>query len=369
MLLSGLDQKSALLLKLAALFALENLAQSAHFGCVKVLFDHPQPFSLAHGGVQIQIEQTKSALEKVGVEVEYVRWWDDSQRADIVHYFGRPSAIYIDLAHGKGMKVVMAELLSELGARSPIARLIQRMAIRLIRRAAPGALANRMAWDSFRLADACIALTPWEGALMSSIFQAPPERVHWIANGVETVFLESKEATRGSWLVCTATIRSLKRVLEVAEAAVHAQTPLWVLGKPYGEQDPYALRFLKFAKQHPSVIRYEGALSDRSQLARIYREARGFVLLSTNESLSLSALEAAACGCPLLMSDLPWARTVFGQHASYCSVRASTSQTAAVLRRFYDEAPQKPLPPKPLSWLQVAEALKAIYLRVLGSKR
>ena len=33
------------------------------------------------------------------------------------------------------------------------------------------------------------------------------------------------------------------------------------------------------------------------------------------ESLSLSALEAAACGCPVLLSDLPWARTVFGQSA------------------------------------------------------
>ena len=40
-----------------------------------------------------------------------------------------------------------------------------------------------------------------------------------------------------------------------------------------------------------------------------YREARGFVLLSAMESLSLSALEAAACECPLFLSDLPWARS------------------------------------------------------------
>ncbi len=51
--------------------------------------------------------------------------------------------------------------------------------------------------------------------------------------------------------------------------------------------------------------------NNRSQLAEIYRPVRGFVRLSTKESVSLSALEAEACECPLLLSDLPWARTTF----------------------------------------------------------
>lgn len=46
---------------------------------MKVLFDHSFPFALAHGGFQIQIEQTKAALESLGVSVDYLRWWDDSQ--------------------------------------------------------------------------------------------------------------------------------------------------------------------------------------------------------------------------------------------------------------------------------------------------
>ena len=33
---------------------------------MKVLFDHPNPFMLAHGGFQIQIEQTKKAPERIG---------------------------------------------------------------------------------------------------------------------------------------------------------------------------------------------------------------------------------------------------------------------------------------------------------------
>ena len=40
---------------------------------MKIIFDSPTPVMLAHGGAQIQIEKTKSALESLGVSVEYLR--------------------------------------------------------------------------------------------------------------------------------------------------------------------------------------------------------------------------------------------------------------------------------------------------------
>jgi len=84
---------------------------------LKILFDHPNPFCLAHGGFQIQIEQTKEALKKIGCEVDWLRWWDVGQKADLIHYFGRPHPAYIQQCHDKGLKVVMAELLTGLGSR------------------------------------------------------------------------------------------------------------------------------------------------------------------------------------------------------------------------------------------------------------
>jgi glycosyltransferase involved in cell wall biosynthesis len=328
---------------------------------MKVLFDHPSPFSLTHGGFQTQIEQTKAALEKIGVPVEYLRWWDDSQRGDIIHYFGRPAEAYLEFAHGKNIKLVFAELLTGLGSRSALARTAQKSLMLLARKALPAAFTARMAWNSIREADACVALTAWEARLMSEMFGADPGRVHVVPNGVETAFFEALPAQRGPWLVCTATITERKRVLELAEAAVHGQIPVWVVGKPYSDSDPYGQRFIKIAKQNPAIVRYEGAINDRSRLARIYREARGFVLLSTMESLSLSALEAAACECPLLLSDLPWARTVFKDSAWYCPADAQVTQTARRLKEFYDAAPGLKPPPRPLNWEEVALQLKSIY--------
>jgi glycosyltransferase involved in cell wall biosynthesis len=224
-------------------------------------------------------------------------------------------------------------------------------------------------WDSYRLADACVALTEWEAHLMEELYGAPPGKTHVVPNGVEDIFLNSQPAKRGPWLVCTATITARKRVLELAQAAVLAQTPLWIIGKPYTESDPYAQRFVQLARQHASIIRYEGAIADRAKLAQVYRESRGFVLLSAMESLSLSALEAAACECPLLLNRLPWATTVFGQNACYCPVALSAARTAGFLRQFYDAAPGLKPPPKPLTWLEVGQQLKHLYEALLSTSR
>ena len=334
---------------------------------MRVLFDHSSPFVLSHGGFQIQIEQTAAALQSLGVEVEFLRWWDQSQRGDLIHYFGRPTGTYVQLAQQKGMKVIIADLLTELGSRSRSRRLAQKAIVESVRRLLPRSFTLRMAWDAFAKADAVIALTGWEAQLMREMFNAPPEKTHVVPNGVEEVFLRTESRPRGPWLVCTATITPRKRVLELAQAAVVAQAPTWIIGKAYASGDAYAEQFEKIARTHPRWVRFDGPVQDRGRLAEIYREARGFVLLSTMESLSLSALEAAACGCPLLLSDLPWARTTFGAAATYCPVQANTDHTASVLKKFYDQAPQLPPPPLPPSWAEVAEEFRALYARLLNT--
>lgn len=335
---------------------------------MKVLIDHQNPFLLTHGGFQIQIEQTREALEKIGIDVEYLRWWDSAQGGDVIHFFGRPELAYIRFAQQKGIKFVMSQLLTGLGSRSPRACRVQRMVMDLSRIFLPQ-LGGHLAWDSYTMADASIALTAHEAHLMRYMFRAPPEKVHVIPNGVEEAFLKSPHVKRGPWLICTATIADRKRVVELAEAAVQAQTPVWIIGKAYSDSDPYAVRFFQLARRNPKIVRYEGPVEDRVRMAGIYREAHGFVLLSTMESLSLSALEAAACECPMLLSDLPWARTVFHDAASYCPITPDTARTASALRRFYEVAPLIKLPPRPLGWVDVARQLQAVYHSLLKTSR
>lgn len=340
-------------------------AGERHIAGMKILVNCPLPFALAHGGQAIQIQSTMAALQKIGVEAEPLCWWDEKQTGDIIHYFGRMPADQIQFAHQRNFKIVMAEFLTAAGSQTAFQLQLRRSFRWAAEKFAPPGLSQVFSWQSYRLADALIALTPREKELMTYKFDAPPGKIFVVPNGVEEVFFQSPGVKRGSWLVCAATITERKRVLELAQAAAAAQTPVWIIGKAYADNDTYAQKFFQLAKENPQFIRYEGAINDRAKLAEIYRAARGFVLLSTMESLSLSALEASACECPLLLSDLPWAHGSFSAGTEFCAVTDSTATTAAILRKFYNKAPGLCTPVKPLTWIEVAAQLKVIYEQIL----
>lgn len=329
---------------------------------MKILIDHQLPFAFAHGGLQIQIEQTKAALEKLGTDVEYLRFWDAEQQGDVLHVFGRFSKTYIELAKRKGMAVVMSDLLSETGSRSRRALLAQKGLIHAARKLLPATFLSRMGWDSYKAADKVIALTAWEAGLMVALFDADRSKIQVVPNGVDDCFfLESPPEIREDWLLCTGTITPRKRIVELARAAVAGKVKIRIVGKPYSEQDPYYREFLRIWAANREFIDFPGPIHDRTELAQAYSRARGFVLFSLFESLSLSALEAAAAGCRMLITDLPWARTTFGEHAAYCSPGATTAESGRILRNFSDTIDIQPKPEKPLRWAEVANRLLIVY--------
>ena len=94
---------------------------------VKVLFDHDVPFLLAHGGFQTQIQNMMWSVRAVGIESEPLRWWDESQKADIIHYFGRPTLGYYNFVRQKGFKFVFFPLLTGVSSRARWKLTLQRI--------------------------------------------------------------------------------------------------------------------------------------------------------------------------------------------------------------------------------------------------
>ena len=168
---------------------------------MKILINFSLPYGLAHGGHAIQIDQTMAALKTLGLAVEPVRWWDAAQTGDVIHYFGRMSAEHIRFAHARSIKVVMAELLTAQGSRTPRQLRAQKLISQVIARLAPRTFRAAFNWDSYRLADALVALTPWEKQLMEYLFGAEPSRTLVVPNGVEEVFFNAAPAARGPWLI------------------------------------------------------------------------------------------------------------------------------------------------------------------------
>jgi glycosyltransferase involved in cell wall biosynthesis len=333
---------------------------------MKILLNCATPFSLAHGGAEIQIKQTHAALTKLGADVDFLRWFDSDQRGDILHHFGRPSSGLIKMAQSKGVRVISTAFESGFGAKPRLERFLMSWFRRI---AGPLIIRNNrdyFAWRAYSSSDAAIAMTPYEADLLRTGFDVPPGRIHFVPNGVEDVFLLPHEEVKGEWLVCAASILPLKQVVKLARMAILAETPIWFIGKPFSESDAYYQEFLSLAKSS-RFLRYEGPIGDRNGMAVAYRRARGFVLISKWESLSLAALEAASCGCPLLLSDLPWATRFFGPHATYCPPVMNVEGSARILRTFYDDAPQLPVPPRPESWEGIGRRLLKVYAQVYSS--
>lgn len=330
---------------------------------MKVLFDHPNPFLLAHGGFQTQIEQTKKALEDIGVEVEWLRWWDDQQKGDLIHYFGKPDLSYVNFAHLKGYKVVVSLIISGTTAKAALLLKLQKIISRSLIKFKMRRICELTRWESLRRSDAIIFLTKLEAETGKQLWMLEPQITHIIPNGVGQEFIiagQREKKQKGGHLLYVATIRDLKRNAEVALAAGRAKVPIKFLGAPYSQSDPYYTKFLEAVKSAAPFASYLGAASTTKDLINEYQKARGVLLLSKMEGLSLAVLEAGAMGIPVLLSKRPWATRVYGSEVTYANID-NKNREADDIQNFWDKANQSPHIKKVLSWIDIAIKLKDVY--------
>jgi glycosyltransferase involved in cell wall biosynthesis len=332
---------------------------------MKVLFSFSLPFFLAHGGSQTLIEALMRELAQLGVEVEPVRWWDENQRGDILHYIGRPSTLSVRLGHQKGFKIVMTDLLDQPASRSRPRQFVQRSFNRIFGGIVPK-FTGQFSWEVFQEIDAMVYSVPHEWEAAKYLFNANPERGHVIPHGLEEAALRelARSQPEGDYLISVATIDQRKNTILLAEAARMAKVPVVFLGKPYSEDDPYFLRFMELVDDQ--YVRYGGFVSTQEKFEYL-RRARGFALLSQFESGCIAVFEAAGAGLPLLLSDRPWATKSYPEARDIHFVRiGAAAEVALVLARFYKEAHRKPGTTFPLfSWNEVARRYRTIYEELL----
>jgi glycosyltransferase involved in cell wall biosynthesis len=79
-----------------------------------------------------------------------------------------------------------------------------------------------------------------------------------------------------------------------------------------------------------SLVAIRGQIDDLSTLADCYARATCFVFPSLYESSGLPPLEAMACGCPVVLSDLPALHERYGEAAVYCDPNSRRSIIKAI---------------------------------------
>lgn len=333
---------------------------------MKVLFSCGVPFFLAHGGSQTLTEGLMGGLQSLGVEVEPARWWDGEQTGDILHSIGRPSLLNVRLAHAKGMKVVMTDLLDQTASRSRGRLFLQRNFIRLL---GPGLsrLTNRLDWGVFREIDAMVYAVPHEWEVARYLFDANRERGFVIPHGLDAAVINelALPQEQEDYLISVATIDPRKNSVLLAQAAHRAKVPIVFLGKPYAEDESYFRSFQALVDDR--YVRYPGFVSAEEKY-RYLRGARGFVLLSQFESGCIAVFEAAAAGLPLLLSDLPWATKGYPRARNISYVEPDSPE--GILKQFYAASRREAEPNFPiLSWAELARQYQELYQKIVAEGR
>jgi glycosyltransferase involved in cell wall biosynthesis len=304
------------------------------------------------------------------VEVEWLRWWDDRQRGDLIHFFGTAGNSYLQQARCVKLPVVMTALFTETCNRSDAQLLRQAWLIRLVLALPFGeGVKQQLTWRAYGNCARAVVGLEAERQVLERVYGVPPERISVVPLGLSETYLRAGAGSRSEpHLICTGTITARKNCLELAEMAIAVQTPILFVGKPYHPTDPYWLRFEKLIDNR--WVKYHAHVASELEMIALLQSARGFVLMSNYENWCLSAHEAAACGLPLLVQDQKWSRERFGEEARYFENIGNTTKNAALLRQFYDAAPALPSPKiKIPSWLDAASTLKIAYERALSISR
>jgi glycosyltransferase involved in cell wall biosynthesis len=138
-----------------------------------------------------------------------------------------------------------------------------------------------------------------------------------------------------------------KRV--AALAAVPREVPLVLVGDP-----------APWARELPGV-HLTGAVDDDT-LAALYTGARSLVFPSDDEGFGLPAVEALACGTPVVACEVPALREVLGDRATLVPTDDLPGLVAAAV------AARRPAPaPPPWTWADAARATWDAYERAISA--
>jgi len=334
---------------------------------MKILLHDNMPAYLCHGGMQVHAKKMHDALQAVGVDVEYARWWDPAQKCDLIHQIGcSPSMVRI--AHEAGVKIIITNILQNLTSSSPAKRLVHRVRNQIILHAMPHKLACLFPWHNLSDNDALVYVNRAEAETAIRIYGVPYEKTHVIPHGCDRstmVCLQAGPRNSQSYLLSIASIVPRKNSVLLAQLAKRTGVPVVFLGKPFSENDAYFTAFRRLVDE--KYVIYPGFVTEDEKL-KLMSGASGFVLPSRAESGCLAVYEAAAAGLPLLLSDKPWAYTYEDPHSAIQHVELNDEKAFADrLKSFFETSQRLEGPTFPvMSWEEIAKEYVNVYERVLS---
>lgn len=231
-----------------------------------------------------------------------------------------------------------------------------------------------------------IAVSETTARDLATLFGADADKVEVVPNGVEAEFFAEEEGGEDeAWRNELGLARpyflfvgnhkphkNVEAVLKAYQLLVNearGEAPDLALAGGCSPQGPLAARAA--AMGLGERVRFLGFLP-RPALRAVYRGALAFVCPSLYEGFGLPVLEAAACGVPIMASDIPVVREVLGEAVLKVNPRDVVEQAQAMHRLLEDGDLRKRLATaararaEAFRWEKTARETLGVYRRVLG---
>lgn len=323
---------------------------------MKILFfTYPVAF-VTPGGGEIQLLQTRKALQALGVQVDLFDIWNPTiANYDVIHLFSvQPGVRQLQMqAKDRGIKVVNSPIMwIQKGAGNyDMQNLYQIMANSDL--VLPNSIAEKKCFLDF--------------------YDLPAEKYHVTYNGVDPnvlapvsseLFTKNFGIKDKSYLLCVANIEHRKNQYRLIQAANKLNIPLVLVGHVRDQN-----YFSECKKIMNDNIHYVGPLEHNSDLFKsAFSGCKMHILAGLLETPGLSSMEAAALGAPIVSTNVGSAPEYFSDYIQYCDPFSVDSICDAITKTLSIGVDTKKLSQHILerfTWENTAEQTLAAYEHIL----
>ncbi len=322
-----------------------------------------QPHCFAFGGFELQMIAAMESARAAGANIAPLDFWKREADFDVLHLWG------LDLQHNQTVKWARSG-----GKKTVLSTLVEYSGKSWLRHLVSSAVGPARLRQAMLASVDCLTAVNEGQARYLVDLGVPGDKVRVVPNIVDDIFFRIR-GSKGTgafgienYVLCTGNVCQRKNQLSLVSACRKLGVPLLLVGNILTGEDDYG-RAVAEAMAALDGSRWIKGLSPGSvELAEAYCGAAVFALPSHSEQQPISALEAAACGKPIVLADRTYASQEFYESAALADPDSADS-IAGALRMAFDQ-PDAHCPP--LSAIaqcrreKVGAAYMAIYERLVS---